>query len=532
MSTKVTGHTTSYYTSWYTYDVTTNNETTYTFNINLGVTSTKPTSATALAASGIHKKIGNGSWSNTNMGSTKTIKAKGDTTLISGHSWPVTKTHSTQTVTIEGSVNVQGSGGMAEISYVSKTFTIPAKTSYKVTYNANGGSGAPAAQTKWHGESLTLSTTKPTKSGYTFKGWAISEAKAKTGEPTYQSGVSYTYTGNAALTLWAVWELNYSKPTISNFDVKRCKSDGEIDDEGTYAKVVFDWSVFTSQLSRYYGGTDTPYSTNTVSNCVVTVGDESINVTLTGTSGHAEPSDVIGSGSDDPFDTDKQYNASVSITDTQEVQSAHTTTATDALPSTHFPLDFNSNATAMGVFCPAPDREGVFIGSSFMARGMAGMIQMFAGSTKPAGWLFCDGTVYNVSDYPELAEVLRSTYGGNGTTTFAVPDMRGRFPLGSNSSYPLNDKKGSADAVVVSHTHAPVDSGYRFMHAHQALEGGDMGSQDGTGRHYPYLTNRNDSAYWGTGTTTGGASGGVSGTGKNMPPYIGINFIIATGKTS
>ena len=71
---------------------------------------------------------------------------------------------------------------------------------YTVTYNANGGSGAPGNQTKYHGVSLTLSSTKPTRTGYTFNGWNTS---------AYGYGTSYasggTYTGNANLTLYAQW---------------------------------------------------------------------------------------------------------------------------------------------------------------------------------------------------------------------------------------------------------------------------------------------------------------------------------------
>lgn len=70
---------------------------------------------------------------------------------------------------------------------------------YYVTYNANGGSGAPAAQTKTQNQSLTLSSTRPTRSGYTFAGWATSS----NGSVQYQPGG--TYTGNANLILYAVW---------------------------------------------------------------------------------------------------------------------------------------------------------------------------------------------------------------------------------------------------------------------------------------------------------------------------------------
>ncbi len=83
------------------------------------------------------------------------------------------------------------------------TDKLPGVTTYTVSYNANGGSGAPAAQTKAHGATLTLSTTKPTRSGYTFLGWGTS-ASATTA--TYQPGGSYT--ANANITLYAVWKAN------------------------------------------------------------------------------------------------------------------------------------------------------------------------------------------------------------------------------------------------------------------------------------------------------------------------------------
>ncbi len=75
---------------------------------------------------------------------------------------------------------------------------------YTIKYNANGGSGAPSSQTKTHGTSLTLSTTKPTRTGYTFKGWALTQADANSGTWYYQAGG--TCGKNENLTLYAVWE--------------------------------------------------------------------------------------------------------------------------------------------------------------------------------------------------------------------------------------------------------------------------------------------------------------------------------------
>lgn len=92
-------------------------------------------------------------------------------------------------------------GGGYKLGWIS-TSNIP-KTTYTVSYNANGGSGAPSNQTKTHGVTLTLSSNKPNRSGYTFVGWATS---ASATSASYMPGASYT--NDANLTLYAVWKLN------------------------------------------------------------------------------------------------------------------------------------------------------------------------------------------------------------------------------------------------------------------------------------------------------------------------------------
>ena len=81
---------------------------------------------------------------------------------------------------------------------------------YPVTYSANGGTGAPASQTKTHGVNLTLSSTKPTWTGYTFQGWGLTSSAVF---PYYQPGD--TYVNNAALDLFAVWAANKYNVTNS-----------------------------------------------------------------------------------------------------------------------------------------------------------------------------------------------------------------------------------------------------------------------------------------------------------------------------
>ena len=85
---------------------------------------------------------------------------------------------------------------------------------YTVSYNANGGTGAPASQTKTYGVNLTLSSTIPTRQYYNFKGWATSP----NGSVVYAAGG--TYSANAAVTLYAVWELAAAPLTsVSNTEV-------------------------------------------------------------------------------------------------------------------------------------------------------------------------------------------------------------------------------------------------------------------------------------------------------------------------
>lgn len=125
---------------------------------------------------------------------------------------------------------------------------------YTVKYNANGGSGAPANQTKTYGVTLTLSSTKPTRTNYNFLGWATTSTATTA---TYQAGGSYT--ANAAVTLYAVWELAYIAPKIIGISVARCDSDGTTNDEGVYARVKFSWSTYyeTTQYTISYTNVET-----------------------------------------------------------------------------------------------------------------------------------------------------------------------------------------------------------------------------------------------------------------------------------
>lgn len=135
-------------------------------------------------------------------------------------------------------------GGSYTANAAATLYAVWKANTYTVKYNANGGTGAPGNQTKTYGKTLTLSSTIPTRTNYNFKGWGTS-ASATT--VSYAAGGNYT--ANAAITLYAVWELAYQKPRIVNVTTVRCDSSGTANDEGQNGLVSFDWECDKSVSS-------------------------------------------------------------------------------------------------------------------------------------------------------------------------------------------------------------------------------------------------------------------------------------------
>jgi microcystin-dependent protein len=87
-----------------------------------------------------------------------------------------------------------------------------------------------------------------------------------------------------------------------------------------------------------------------------------------------------------------------------------------------------------------------------------GEVRLFAGNFAPVGWLFCDGSLLPISQYDALYNVLGTTYGGDGNTTFGVPDLRGRVPVHRGSAYTPGQKGGQETVALTpgelwTHTH-------------------------------------------------------------------------------
>lgn len=163
-----------------------------------------------------------------------------------------------------------------------------------------------------------------------------------------------------------------------------------------------------------------------------------------------------------------------------------------------------------------------------------GGIQAFGGSSAPSGWLLCDGSVISRTTYADLFSIIGTSYGaGNGTTTFGLPDMRGRSPYGmGDSSVPSLGATAGATAVALtinnmpSHDHDYSDPGHRHTQRIGTAAGSNALAVGTTNNGNFTVTrdNLNDSV---TGITFHAQGSNIPH--NNLHPVIGVNFIIFAG---
>ena len=159
-----------------------------------------------------------------------------------------------------------------------------------------------------------------------------------------------------------------------------------------------------------------------------------------------------------------------------------------------------------------------------MAQPYVGEIRMFGGNFAPAGWWFCDGSLLPISEYETLFQLIGTTYGGDGESTFAVPDMRGRLPVHQGNGFVLAETGGVESVTLTvqqipSHTHpmlASVNVGQDTSPSNKVV------AQIGGGA-LPYIQDVTD---------TNLAPQAVSFIGGSQPhtnfqPYLCISFIIS-----
>jgi microcystin-dependent protein len=158
-----------------------------------------------------------------------------------------------------------------------------------------------------------------------------------------------------------------------------------------------------------------------------------------------------------------------------------------------------------------------------MSQPYVGEIRMFAGNFGPSGWLICDGSLLAISENETLFNLIGTTYGGDGQSTFALPDLRGRVPLHLGSNYPIGQLGGVESVTLLtqqlpSHTHPAAAS---------SLSGNldsPAGAAAWAAMSTPLYSTSPPNSQMNAGAV--GANGGNQPH-DNMMPYLTINFIIS-----
>ena len=163
-----------------------------------------------------------------------------------------------------------------------------------------------------------------------------------------------------------------------------------------------------------------------------------------------------------------------------------------------------------------------------MSEPYVGEIRMFGGNFAPVNWAFCNGALMPISQNEALFNLIGTTYGGDGQTTFAVPNLQSRIPMHVSSQFPQGGN-GGAESVVL--TTAQMGA---HTHAAQAAAG-NVGtpSNSPTGNYWSEWTGGQYSGLAPSSTLAAaaiglaGGSGGATVAHDNMPPFLAITFIIS-----
>lgn len=162
-----------------------------------------------------------------------------------------------------------------------------------------------------------------------------------------------------------------------------------------------------------------------------------------------------------------------------------------------------------------------------MAQPYIGEIRMFGGNFAPLGWMFCEGQVLAISQYDTLFSLIGTTYGGDGQTTFALPDLRGRIPVHQGQGPGLTNRvmgeASGVESVTLAENQMPAHSHSLLANSGEAI--------------MPQPTNNvlgqsHSQTYRGQTPITALNAAALSSTGSGLPhdnimPYLCISFIIA-----
>lgn len=379
------------------------------------------------------------------------------------------------------------------------------KRTYTVSYDANGGSGAPAPQTKTYGTDLTLSSTIPTRAGYAFKGWATSA----TGTVAYPAGG--TYSNNSAITLYAVWEVAGAIKT-GPYSAVRCDENGVAADEGAWGKFTCIYILSGQELNEgsittaRYRATDVSTWTDIPN---ISHGEHS---KPEGVSSLEVNVSCLISG----LSQDKSYVIELVVKDSY----GNTAMASDYISQAYFTMDFLAGGKGIGIgtvaSCDESEHPNGLLTCAMDAvfTSMAGEVKMWAGNTIPKGWLPCDGSEIGKATYPKLYEAIGDLWGTpTNSSNFMLPNLNGRVPVGYDSSdtdFATVGKMGGEKTHKLTTEEIP-------SHRHQQY--GPYSTGSGSSGAYTQSNNR-------TTTRVNTDYTGGDGSHNNLQPYAVIKYII------
>ncbi len=158
-----------------------------------------------------------------------------------------------------------------------------------------------------------------------------------------------------------------------------------------------------------------------------------------------------------------------------------------------------------------------------MAQPYVGEIRMFAGNFAPAGWMFCEGQLLPISENETLFQLIGTTYGGDGQSTFALPDLRGRIPIHQGNGFILAET-GGAEEITLTPNQIPAHNHVLLASSALATTNSPVGAvyaESGTLNMYI-----EDVANANFGSSAIGAVGGTQPH-TNFQPYLCVDFIIS-----
>ena len=169
---------------------------------------------------------------------------------------------------------------------------------------------------------------------------------------------------------------------------------------------------------------------------------------------------------------------------------------------------------------------GLFTNNQLQAQEqMLGEVRIFAGNFAPRGWAFCEGQLLAISSNSALFSILGTTYGGDGRTTFALPDLRGRAPIGVGNGPGLSDirmgQRGGSETSYITRLNMPAMAVSGDLEGYQ-YPGGDWEPQ--AGANSVLLIGDSPNTRQKVEMRVNGGNQSVN----NRDPYLGVHYIIAT----